>query len=148
MEERQGRVREHTRHHPSSRGDTPNQLLPRGCECHLRGFATDTKRRRIDGEPVAYLDFQSMFPRLAYVAAGSNLRRGGLYGLVSGIVTQEHRAGIKIVTSAMFYAEGPLSQLPKDAHPASSSTQPNISRTSSFTAGACEPLCCLVLPRC
>jgi hypothetical protein len=68
---------------------------------------------RVDGEPIAYLDFRSMFLRLAYAEVGIQPPADDLYRRIPGIVTAEHRKGIKVVVNAMLFRDGPLTQLPR-----------------------------------
>lgn len=53
---------------------------------------------RINGEPIADLDFASMFPRLAYAKIGKEPPEGDLYALPG---LEEHRAGAKAAMSAL-----------------------------------------------
>jgi len=66
---------------------------------------------RIVGEPVAVLDFKSMFARLAYVHAGESAPPGDLYALPG---FEDYREGVKQVFSAMLSRRGPLKRIPKD----------------------------------
>ncbi len=68
---------------------------------------------RIDGEPIADLDFSSMFLRLAYLEAGLTPPGGDLYAAVQGFSEPQWREGVKQVTNAMFFRTSPLTRLPK-----------------------------------
>lgn len=68
---------------------------------------------RIDGEPIADLDFASMFLRLAYVAAGLTPPEGDLYGNVPGLTDPRWRPGVKKVASAMLFRRTPLTRAPR-----------------------------------
>ena len=66
---------------------------------------------RIQGEPVAILDFASMFGRLAYAHQGLQAPEGDLYdltGLLRGYDTSinDHRKGVKAVFNAMTFRGG------------------------------------------
>jgi hypothetical protein len=73
------------------------------------------KRRyiRVDGEPIADLDFKNLFVRLAYRHAGLDPPPSSddLYA-VPGF--KKHREGIKKVLSAMLFADKALSRMPRD----------------------------------
>lgn len=79
---------------------------------------------RIDGEPVADLDFKNLGPRLAYAMLGQEPPEGDLYdltGLLPGYIhdNPEHRKGIKRAMASCFNGgsagsrEGILDKLPK-----------------------------------
>jgi hypothetical protein len=70
----------------------------------------------IEGEPHADLDFKNLFARLAYIHAGlpPPSPRDDLYA-VPGF--EDHRRGIKLVTSAMLFSCTRLKRLPRDAKP-------------------------------
>lgn len=71
----------------------------------------------INGEPIADLDYASMFPRLAYARVGTEPPRGDLYA-IPGL--EEHRAGVKAGLSALLSTETEMTRLPpkvKDALP-------------------------------
>jgi hypothetical protein len=63
---------------------------------------------RIDGEPIADLDFTAMFPSLAYIRAGYSPPKGDPYAL-RGL--EEHRGAAKAAVSALL-SSGPLKSLP------------------------------------
>jgi hypothetical protein len=65
---------------------------------------------RIDGEPIADLDFSSMFPRLAYAEAGLEPPSGDIYDCPP---FENDRKGIKTVFNAMMFAK--LKNWPTDA---------------------------------
>lgn len=66
---------------------------------------------RINGEPIADLDFASMFPRLAYLDAGATCPEGDLYA-IPGL--EEHRAAVKAGLSALFSTQADMSRLPSE----------------------------------
>lgn len=66
---------------------------------------------RVMGEPVANVDFSSLFPRLAYVRAGKVAPRGDLYD-ISG--DGSCREGWKQLINALLFAERPLRGWPRD----------------------------------
>jgi hypothetical protein len=69
---------------------------------------------RIDGQPVADLDFNAMFLRLAYARAGLEPPSGDLYaGILSGSQEAAHREGVKRVVNAMLALGKELERLPK-----------------------------------
>ncbi len=68
---------------------------------------------RIAGEPVADLDFTSMFLRLAYLEAGAVAPESDLYATVPGLAEPRWRQGVKKVTSAMLFRRSPLTRLPR-----------------------------------
>lgn len=73
---------------------------------------------RINGEPIADLDYASMFPKLAYARVGAKPPEGDLYA-ITGL--EEHRAGVKGGFAAMLSSSREMTRLPsdvKDALPA------------------------------
>ena len=66
---------------------------------------------RIDGEPVACLDWSSCHLRLCYLEAGEVPPSGDLYA-IPGL--EAHREGVKKAFSALISAERPLRRLPND----------------------------------
>lgn len=64
---------------------------------------------RINGEPIADLDFASMFPRLAYARVGAEPPDGDLYA-IPGL--EEHRAGVKAGFAAMLSSSNEMTRLP------------------------------------
>lgn len=73
---------------------------------------------RINGEPIADLDFASMFPRLAYARVGAEPPEGDLYA-IPGL--EGHRAGVKAGFAAMLSSSNEMTRLPsgvKEALPA------------------------------
>jgi hypothetical protein len=63
---------------------------------------------RIQGEPIAELDFSNMFARLGYQRSGAEAPTGDLYDL-SGLLQgyeRRYRAPIKIVVNALFFGAG------------------------------------------
>lgn len=71
--------------------------------------ATERHRLRIDGEPIADLDFSSMFPRLAYAHLGIEAPDGDLYA-IPGL--EQHREGAKAAFSALLSYESEMKSLP------------------------------------
>lgn len=71
--------------------------------------ATERHRLRIDGEPIADLDFSSMFPRLAYQHVGKEPPQGDLYA-IPGL--ENHRDGSKAALSALLSYEAEMKSLP------------------------------------
>ncbi len=72
----------------------------------------------INGEPIADLDYASMFPRLAYARVGTEPLTGDLYA-IPGL--EAHRAGVKAGLSALLSTETEMTRLPpkvKEALPA------------------------------
>ncbi|PZQ14167.1 MAG: hypothetical protein DI565_12085 [Ancylobacter novellus] len=69
---------------------------------------------RLDGEPIADLDFSSMFLRLAYLEAGVEPPAGDLYADVRGLEDPKWREGVKQVASALLFRTTPMIRLPKD----------------------------------
>jgi hypothetical protein len=67
---------------------------------------------RINGEPVADLDFASMFLRLALLEAGVVPPEGDLYAVIPGLSEPRWRAGVKKATAALLFAERRLVRLP------------------------------------
>ena len=69
---------------------------------------------RIDGEPVADLDFAAMFLCLAYARAGLEPPAGDLYaGILSDSLVGHYRDGVKQVVNAMLSRATQLTRLPK-----------------------------------
>lgn len=66
----------------------------------------------IDGEPIADLDYVSMFPRLAYVKAGLAPPEGDLYA-IPGL--ENHRDGAKQALSALLSGQGEMKSLPRNS---------------------------------
>lgn len=66
---------------------------------------------RINGEPIADLDFASMFPRLAYARVGAKPPEGDLYALPG---LEGHRAGVKACFAAMLSSSNEMTRLPSD----------------------------------
>jgi hypothetical protein len=71
------------------------------------------KNIRIEKEPIADLDFQSMFVRLAYLHAGVNPPDGDLYAGIRGFEDSRYRDGIKKVLNSLLFAKGRLKRLPR-----------------------------------
>lgn len=66
---------------------------------------------RLDGEPIADLDFSTMFLRLAYIEAGHAPPEGDdLYALPG---FERHRDGVKEVVNAMLSRDTPMTRLPR-----------------------------------
>ena len=73
--------------------------------------ASERHRIRINGEPVADLDFASMFPRLVYLAVGRTPPDGDLYA-VPGL--ENHRDGAKAGLSALLSYRTKMKSLPSN----------------------------------
>lgn len=71
--------------------------------------ATERHRLRIDGEPVADLDYASMFPRLAYAHLGLKAPDCDLYA-IPGL--EDHREGAKASFSALLSYPNDMKVLP------------------------------------
>lgn len=71
--------------------------------------AEERHRIRIDGEPIADLDFASMFPRLAYHRVGREPPQGDLYA-IPGL--EHHRDGAKAALSALLSYSTEMKSLP------------------------------------
>ncbi|WP_156418496.1 hypothetical protein [Aureimonas sp. D3] len=69
---------------------------------------------RIDGEPIADLDYSNMFMRLAYVEAGVVPPVGDLYARVSGFDGPNLRPAVKKLANALFFRTTPMVRLPRD----------------------------------
>lgn len=63
----------------------------------------------VNGEPIADLDYASMFPRLAYARVDTEPPTGDLYA-IPGL--QDHRAGVKAGLSALLSTETEMTRLP------------------------------------
>lgn len=68
---------------------------------------------RIQGEPIADLDFAAMFLRLAYVEVGEEPPSGDLYAAVPGLAGEQWRLGLKKFTLAMLCRSTPITRFPK-----------------------------------
>lgn len=66
---------------------------------------------RINGEPIADLDYASMFPRLAYARVGAEPPEGDLYA-IPGL--EEHRVGVKAGFAAMLSSSNEMTRLPSE----------------------------------
>lgn len=76
--------------------------------------SSERKSIRLDGEPIADLDFAQMFLRLAYLEAGVEPPAGDLYADLPGRLGEARwRPGIKEVVNTLFFREGPLQRLPR-----------------------------------
>jgi len=71
--------------------------------------ATEREHLRIDGEPIADLDFVSMFPNLAYRHVGKEPPPGDLYA-IEGL--EDHRDGAKAALSALLSYDRDMQSLP------------------------------------
>jgi hypothetical protein len=69
---------------------------------------------RIDGEPVADLDFASAFLRLAYLEVGAKASTDDLYARIPGVNAELYRDGLKQIISAMLFRESPLVRIPSE----------------------------------
>jgi hypothetical protein len=65
---------------------------------------------RLDGEPVANVDFGQLFTRLAYHKAGCEPQGDDLYDILGD---GSHRAGFKRLMNAMLFARAPLKGWPE-----------------------------------
>jgi hypothetical protein len=68
-------------------------------------------RIRIDGESVIEVDYEQLFPRLAYIRAGAEKPKDDLYN-VTGV--DGSRAGWKKLMNAMLFSDGPLKNWPEE----------------------------------
>lgn len=94
------------------RFDRGGRLYHRGI--FWQGLGKDLRQHiRIDGEPTAYLDFSSMYLRLALLSVDVEPPAGDLYRRIAGIETEAHRDGIKKVLNAMLFRKGELMRLPR-----------------------------------
>jgi hypothetical protein len=69
---------------------------------------------RIGGEPVADVDFQQLFPRLAYARARAPQPIGDLYDIMGD---STGRDGWKLLLNALLFTRGPLKRWPRDCSP-------------------------------
>jgi hypothetical protein len=99
-----------------SHGQKRQERFDRGGRLFAGWWQTLPKSRRhairIEGEPVADLDFASMFLRLALLEAGMEPPSGDLYAALPGLSEPRWRAGVKKTTAALLFAEGGLVRLP------------------------------------
>ncbi|MDF0523128.1 hypothetical protein P0R31_38595 [Bradyrhizobium yuanmingense] len=73
---------------------------------------TDRFRQiRMDGKPVADVDYQQLFPRLAYVRARAPQPTADLYDLMGD---GTGRDGWKLLLNALLFTRGPLRRWPRD----------------------------------
>jgi hypothetical protein len=80
------------------------------------GFWMSMKRAergsiRIDGEPITDVDYDQLFPRLAYVRAGAEQPEDDIYDVTGD---DSSRAGWKKLMNAMLFSDGPLNNWPKE----------------------------------
>lgn len=80
------------------------QYLPRGRRDHIR----------IDGEPVATLDFSSMFVRLLYAKMGIQAPERDLYAFPG---FEDHRRAAKLITNCLLFDERRRNRWPKVEEP-------------------------------
>ncbi|WP_225128010.1 hypothetical protein [Bradyrhizobium sp. IC3123] len=73
----------------------------------------ERKRIRIEGQRVAEVDYGQLFPRLAYVRAGTPQPDGDLYDLFGN---STGRDGCKKLMNALLFSRGPLKNWPEDTH--------------------------------
>jgi hypothetical protein len=120
VDTRQRRLRRHFKQPPSA--STPS--FTQGGRL-FGGFWLNLARPRrraslrIEGEAIAECDFSALFVRLAYAELGAGLP-GALQGdpyAVTGF-PKEHRAGLKRLANALFFADKPLKRTPPDIAPA------------------------------
>jgi hypothetical protein len=69
---------------------------------------------RIDGEPVATLDYSSMFARLAYASKGVQPPMGDLYAMPG---LEGHRGAVKLGVNALLFDQHERRQWPKTEEP-------------------------------
>lgn len=69
---------------------------------------------RMDGKPVADVDYQQLFPRLAYVRARAPQPIGDLYDVMGD---GTGRDGWKLLLNALLFTRGPLKRWPRDCSP-------------------------------
>jgi hypothetical protein len=72
---------------------------------------SERERIRIGGESIVDVDYQQLFPRLAYVRAGAEQPDGDIYDVQGD---QTGRDGWKKLMNAMLFADGPLKNWPKE----------------------------------
>jgi hypothetical protein len=71
-------------------------------------------RIRIDGEPLATIDYSSMFARLAYASKGVQPAGGDLYA-IPGL--EGHRDAVKLGVNALLFDQQTRRQWPKSEEP-------------------------------
>jgi hypothetical protein len=71
----------------------------------------ERRRVRIDGEPIVDVDYEQLFPRLAYVRADAEQPEGDIYDVRGD---QTGRDGWKKLMNARLFADGPLKNWPKE----------------------------------
>lgn len=69
---------------------------------------------RVNGMPVADVDYQQLFPRLAYVRARAPQPTGDLYDVMGD---GTGRDGFKLLLNALLFTRGPLRRWPRDCSP-------------------------------
>lgn len=69
---------------------------------------------RMNGKPVADVDYQQLFPRLAYVRARAPQPTGDLYDVIGD---GTGRDGWKLLLNALLFTRGPLKRWPRDCSP-------------------------------
>jgi hypothetical protein len=69
------------------------------------------QRIRIDGQPVVDVDYQQLFPRLAYVRARAPQPKGDLYDVIGD---GTGRDGWKVLLNALLFTKGPLKGWPRN----------------------------------
>lgn len=72
---------------------------------------SDRRLIRIDGQPIADVDYQQLFPRLAYVRAQAEQPDGDIYDVYGD---QTCRDGWKKLMNAALFADGPLRNWPRE----------------------------------
>ncbi len=68
------------------------------------------QRIRLNGHPVADVDYQQLFPRLAYVRARAPQPKGDLYDVIGDGVGRD---GWKLLLNALLFTRGPLKRWPR-----------------------------------
>ncbi|WP_127075808.1 hypothetical protein [Rhodomicrobium lacus] len=87
---------------------------------------------RIDGEPVAVLDYRSMFTRLAYCELGATPPDGDLYAIPGA---EGYRSGIKLAMNCFLFDGGPRLSWPAELGVGVGSDQEAIDDPEGRAAG-------------
>ncbi|TPQ47245.1 hypothetical protein C2U72_24635 [Prosthecomicrobium hirschii] len=80
------------------------QNLARNLRCHIR----------IDGEPIADLDFKSMFVRLAYLSVRATPPDGDLYAGIRHLDGPRQRDAVKKLISALMFSKSKRQRIPRE----------------------------------
>jgi hypothetical protein len=81
-------------------------------KAHRKEFLKIGTAGNPQGEPVTSVDYDQLFPRLAYTIAGRKAPEGDLYAVLDG---RAERPGLKLLLNAMLFADGPLKHWPEGA---------------------------------